>query len=89
MGAQIDRAKGRIKEATGVLTGNKDLQRRGKADQVSAQAELNLQKGASQARKAVDHGAAEAQRLLGKGSSGAQEAIEKTRRALQNALKKK
>jgi uncharacterized protein YjbJ (UPF0337 family) len=36
MGSNADDAKGRIKEATGDLTGNKDLEREGKADQVGA-----------------------------------------------------
>lgn len=33
-----DEAKGRIKEATGSLTGNKDLEREGKTDQMVADA---------------------------------------------------
>ena len=32
MGEKIDQAKGRIKEAAGDLTGDKDLQREGKVD---------------------------------------------------------
>lgn len=32
MGDQTDQAKGRVKEAAGDLTGDKDLQREGKAD---------------------------------------------------------
>ncbi len=89
MGGQIDRAKGRIKEATGVITGNKDLRRRGKAEQVAAEAALNIDKGASQARKAVDKGASEAEKLLGQGKAGAEQAIDKGRETLQKALKKK
>ena len=33
MGSQIDIAKGRMKEAAGVLTGNENLQRKGRTDQ--------------------------------------------------------
>lgn len=36
MGSNIDDAKGRIKEAAGDLTGNRSLEREGKADQVGA-----------------------------------------------------
>lgn len=37
MGEQTDRAKGRIKEAAGDLTGDRDLQREGKADRVGGE----------------------------------------------------
>ncbi len=37
MGA-IDEIKGRLKEAAGALTGNKELKRRGKMDQVAGNA---------------------------------------------------
>lgn len=33
--ANLDNAKGRVKEATGDLTGDKDLQNEGKVDQVA------------------------------------------------------
>ncbi len=89
MGGQIDRAKGRIKEAAGAITGNDDLKRRGKADQIAAEAALNIDKGASQARKAVDKGASEAEKLLGKGTAGAKQAIDEGQAALQKAMKKK
>ena len=36
MGEKADEAKGRIKEAAGDLTGDKDLEREGKADQAGA-----------------------------------------------------
>lgn len=36
MGSNIDDTKGRAKEAVGDLTGNKDLQREGKADEAGA-----------------------------------------------------
>ena len=38
MGSDMDEAKGRIKEAAGDLTDDKDLQREGKADQAGATA---------------------------------------------------
>jgi uncharacterized protein YjbJ (UPF0337 family) len=36
MGANIDDAKGRVKEAAGALADDKDLKAEGKADQVGA-----------------------------------------------------
>ena len=33
---RVDEAKGRVKEAAGALTGDKDLKREGKADQAGA-----------------------------------------------------
>ena len=36
MGSRMDDAKGRVKEAAGDLTDDKDLEREGKADQVGA-----------------------------------------------------
>lgn len=36
MGSNVDDAKGRVKEAAGGLTGNKDLEREGKVDQAGA-----------------------------------------------------
>lgn len=35
MSSSTDKAKGRIKEAAGDLTGDKDLQRKGKVDQAA------------------------------------------------------
>lgn len=35
MGENADKAKGKVKEAAGDLTGDKDLQHEGKADQAS------------------------------------------------------
>jgi uncharacterized protein YjbJ (UPF0337 family) len=37
MGSNADDAKGRVKEAVGDLTNDKDLEREGKADQVGAE----------------------------------------------------
>ena len=38
MGANADKAKGRMKEAAGALTGDKDLKRKGKLDQAGGKA---------------------------------------------------
>ncbi len=38
MGKEIDQAKGKIKQAVGDLTGNKDLKKQGKADERAGKA---------------------------------------------------
>jgi uncharacterized protein YjbJ (UPF0337 family) len=49
-----DEAKGRIKEAAGDLTDNKDLQRQGKVDQASGKAKDAIDKASDKAKDAVD-----------------------------------
>jgi len=49
--AKKDDAVGRIKQAAGVLKGDKDLEREGRADRAGAKVKSNADK----ARKAVDH----------------------------------
>ena len=55
MSGKTDIAKGRIKEAAGVLTGNDKLRRKGKTDQAVGQvkqvAEKVIDKAAKQLRK--------------------------------------
>ncbi len=38
MGKEVDKAKGKIKQAVGDLTGNKDLKKEGKADERAGKA---------------------------------------------------
>jgi uncharacterized protein YjbJ (UPF0337 family) len=38
MGKEVDKAKGKIKQAVGDLTGNKDLKKQGKADERAGKA---------------------------------------------------
>ena len=47
MAGEMDQAKGRVKEATGALTGDKELKREGKVDQAAGKV-----KGA--AKKVID-----------------------------------
>jgi uncharacterized protein YjbJ (UPF0337 family) len=54
MGASSDKAKGRIKEATGDLTGDKDLKREGQADQAGAKVKDMVNKGVDKVKDAVD-----------------------------------
>lgn len=52
--SKFDDAKGRVKEAAGDLTGDKDLQREGKADQAGAKAKAFADKAKDKAEDAVD-----------------------------------
>ena len=58
MGGKMDQVKGRIKEATGALTDNERLKRKGKVDQaggkVKEAAEKVVDKVKDAAEKAVD-----------------------------------
>jgi len=54
MGANIDDAKGRAKEAAGALTDDKDLKAEGKADQVGAKVKDVLGNVKERAENAVD-----------------------------------
>jgi uncharacterized protein YjbJ (UPF0337 family) len=48
--SNTDEARGRIKEATGNLTGDKDLQNEGKLDQAEGKAKSGIDKLAEKAR---------------------------------------
>jgi uncharacterized protein YjbJ (UPF0337 family) len=54
MGANIDDAKGRMKEAAGALTDDKDLKTEGKADQIGAKVKGLLGTVKERAEGAVD-----------------------------------
>jgi uncharacterized protein YjbJ (UPF0337 family) len=49
-----DEMKGRIKEAAGDLTDDKDLQREGKVDQASGKAKDTIDKASDKAKDALD-----------------------------------
>jgi uncharacterized protein YjbJ (UPF0337 family) len=49
-----DEVKGRVKEATGVLTGDKKLEREGKADQSAGKVKQVVEKVKKKAEKAID-----------------------------------
>jgi len=51
---KTDEAKGRVKEAAGVITGDKKLQREGKADQSAATLKKAVEKMQKKAEKAID-----------------------------------
>jgi uncharacterized protein YjbJ (UPF0337 family) len=54
MGANIDDAKGRVKEAAGALSDDKDLKAEGKADQVGAKVKEVLETVKERAEGAID-----------------------------------
>ena len=54
MGSTADDTKGRIKEAAGDLTGNKDLEREGKLDQAGASAKEFAENAKDKAAGVVD-----------------------------------
>jgi uncharacterized protein YjbJ (UPF0337 family) len=49
-----DEVKGRVKEAAGVLTGDKKMQREGKADQVAGKVKKAVKKAKDKADEAID-----------------------------------
>jgi uncharacterized protein YjbJ (UPF0337 family) len=53
MGGKTDVAKGRIKEAAGVLTGNDKLRAEGRTDQAVGKAEQAVQKTVKTVKKTV------------------------------------
>ena len=53
MGGKTDVVKGRIKEATGALTGNDELRQEGQTDQAVGKAKQAVQKAADTVKKAV------------------------------------
>jgi len=54
MGEKTDEAKGRMKEAAGDLTGNKDLEREGKMDQAGATVKEKTGKAVDKTKEALD-----------------------------------
>jgi uncharacterized protein YjbJ (UPF0337 family) len=57
MDINSDQAKGRVKEAAGVLTGNDQLKSEGKADQAAGDAKELLDDVADKAKQLVDKAA--------------------------------
>jgi uncharacterized protein YjbJ (UPF0337 family) len=54
MGAKTDQVKGHAKEATGTLTGNKDLESKGKGDRQAGVAKAKLGHAEDKAEELVD-----------------------------------
>jgi uncharacterized protein YjbJ (UPF0337 family) len=53
MAGKIDQAKGRLKEAGGVLTGNESLKREGKMDQAAGKVKEAATKGVNTVKKVL------------------------------------
>jgi uncharacterized protein YjbJ (UPF0337 family) len=71
MGAQSDQVKGQVKEAAGVLTGNKDLESEGKDD-----------RRAGETKEKVEHAKGKIEEVIEKAESKAEEVIDKAKDAL-------
>lgn len=54
MSDQTDKAKGRVKQAAGDLTGDKELQREGRTDEAAGKAKELADKAKDKADQAVD-----------------------------------
>ncbi|MGZ4679631.1 MAG: CsbD family protein [Ilumatobacteraceae bacterium] len=54
MGKEVDKAKGKIKQAVGDLTGNKDLKKEGKADERAGKAKGYVADAKNKAEDVVD-----------------------------------
>jgi len=53
MAEKVDKAKGRAKKATGEVTGNKSLKRKGQADKASGKTKEKVGETADKAKKAL------------------------------------
>ncbi len=53
MGDKIDQAKGRVKEAAGDVTGDKDLEREGKVDRVAGEVKEKVGDAVDKVKDAV------------------------------------
>jgi uncharacterized protein YjbJ (UPF0337 family) len=53
MGAKADETKGRVKEAAGDLTGNKDLKREGTADRAGSKVKEKVDEGVDKVKGIV------------------------------------
>lgn len=71
MGAQSDQVKGKVEEAAGVLTGNKDLESQGKAD-----------RHAGETKEKVDHAKGKIEEVIDKAEAKVEEVIDKAKNAL-------
>jgi uncharacterized protein YjbJ (UPF0337 family) len=71
MGTKSDQIKGRAKEATGVLTGDKGLESEGKTDRLTGEAE-----------ERIDHAKDKVDDVLDKTKDKVEETADKTRDAL-------
>ena len=55
MGAKKDQAKGRVKEAVGSLTNDKDLKREGRNDRLAGEAKEKLGHAEDKLSEVIDH----------------------------------
>ena len=66
MVAQSDHVKGQVKEAAGVLTGNKDLESEGKADRRAGEMKEKLHHAKDKVEEAIDKAEDKAEEVIDK-----------------------
>lgn len=54
MGGKSDQAKGRVKEAAGVISGNQDLESEGKADRLTGEVEEKVEDAKDKVEGLID-----------------------------------
>lgn len=54
MGHEVDQAKGKVKQAVGDLTGNKDLKKQGKADERAGKVKEVVEHGSDKVEGVID-----------------------------------
>lgn len=53
MAGEMDKAKGRVKEAAGAITDNDELRREGKIDQAAGKVKDTVEKGVDKAKEII------------------------------------
>ena len=66
MGEKTDQAKGRVKEAAGALTGDKDLESEGKADRRAGEVKEKLGHAKDKVEEVVDKAEGQVEELVDK-----------------------
>ncbi len=65
MSGKSDQVKGRAKEATGILTGNQDLEAEGTADRRAGEAEENVEHAKDTVAEVIDKATAKVEQVAG------------------------
>jgi uncharacterized protein YjbJ (UPF0337 family) len=66
MGEKTDQAKGRVKEAAGVLAGDEDLEAEGKADRRAGEAKEKLEHAKDKIEEVIDEAKEKAEEVIDK-----------------------
>lgn len=82
MGAKSDQARGRAKEATGIIIGDKDLESRGRSDRRAGEAEENIDHAKDQIEGLLDRAKDTVEDLIDKANDLVEAATNKAKDAL-------